>query len=53
MLHPDRESIERREEFIHSDNFRTEERKGAYFIQDDGLDLSFLEGLNVRDESVV
>lgn len=54
MLHPNRESIERREEFIHSGNFRTEERNGAYFIQDDGLDLSFLEGLNdSKDESSV
>ena len=52
MLHPNRGSIERREEFIHSGNFRTEERNGAYFIQDDGLDLSFLEGLNdSKDES--
>lgn len=52
MLHPDRDSIERREEFIHSGNFRSEERDGACYLYDNELDLSFLDTLSdSRDET--
>lgn len=42
MLHPDSKCIERREEFIHSGNFRTEEKNGSSYVYDDGIDWSFL-----------
>lgn len=54
MLHPNKRCIELREEFIHSGNFRSEEKDGTRYIYDDGLDLSFLDTLDdSKDESSV